>query len=387
MDQALKAGKISAIANVFLTAIKALVGFAVNSTALIADALHSLVDVAGSILVWLGIRIAQKPPDKLYPYGRFKAESLAELGVGLIVILTSLTIVYEAVVELINKSFPEFELYALVVALASAFTNEILARYKIRVGVKTKTTSLIAEGKHSRTDALSSLSVAVGFLLVKFGYWWADALVAIPISVLILQVGVKITKNAVDVLMDKVDEAMGILIRREVEEIDGVEGVEFIAVRGSQRAKIVEIHVKVKSSLPSEAVEMILKRIEGIKDKIPEVVHVIPVVKFYRDVRVVAVPVDANGNYVGDFNAEYFELIDLKTESKRRIENVYRNAERMKGYLIASLLSENDVDLVAVKRIGEGAKVHLRNKGIDFMIVDGADVDDVLKVVKSKIGQ
>ncbi len=385
MNDAVRAGKVSAVANVFLTIFKALAGVAVNSTALIADALHSLIDVIGSVLVWIGIKVAQKPPNKLYPYGRFKAESLAELGVGLIIIFTSLTIAYEAVEELISGTSPKFEFYALAVALISALVNEGLARYKIRVGVKTRSTSLVAEGKHSRTDAISSLSVFIGFLLVRMGYWWADALVAIVISVLILQVGFKIVKNAIDVLMDKVDVTTSLLIRREVEDIEGVEGVDFIAVRGTQKAKIVEVHVKVKSNLPHEDVERILKRVEGIKDKIPGVIHVVPVLKFYKEVRVVALPVDKDNNYVGDLSAEYFYIVDLRSGEKKIVENVYRDAEKRRGYLISGLLEKNNVDLVVVKKIGEGAKAHLRSRGIDYMIIDGKSVEEVLEKVKSKL--
>ncbi len=363
-DEAEKAGKISVVANVFLTILKGVAGYLSGSTALIADALHSLVDVIASALVWVGIRIAERPPDEAHPYGHFKAESLAELGVGIIIIVTSLTILYDAVNELIAGRSPEFELYALAVAIVSAVSNEILARYKISVGVRTKSSSLIAEGKHSRTDVLSSLAVMIGFLLIYAGYWWGDAVVAMMISVLIAQTGGDILKNAIDVLMDKVDFELSVRIRKYVEGIEGIRSVDFVAVRGTWRIKIAEIHFTVSSELDADGIEDVLRKVEGVKEIFPEIVRVVPVVRISKDVRRIAIPVDEGGKYVGDLNARYFEIVDLKTGKRWRIKNEFWDAKKMKGYLIADLLSRNRVDAVVVKKIGEGAKNHLKSRGI-----------------------
>jgi len=126
MDEALRAGKVSAIANVILTVFKVVAGIFANSTALIADGIHSLVDVLGSVLVWLGINVAERPADVSHPYGHFKAESLAEMAVGLIIILSSLLILHESVLSLVNESVPNFESYAIAVALFSALQTRSL---------------------------------------------------------------------------------------------------------------------------------------------------------------------------------------------------------------------------------------------------------------------
>ncbi len=385
MDEAIKAGKISVIANVILTIAKGFAGILASSTALIADALHSLVDILGSALVWIGIKIAQKPPDESHPYGHFKAESLAELGVGLIIVFTSLSILVEAVNNLIAGLKPSFELYALAVALTSAVINEALARYKISVGIKTKSSSLIAEGKHSRTDMISSLSVVLGFILVYFGYWWADAVVAIAISILILQMGGEILKNAIDVLMDKVDEELSVRIRRIIEGIEGIKSVDFVAVRGTWRSKIVEVHFTVSSEVGVEQINEIIRRIEGLKDSFSEIVRIIPVVKISEEIRRIAIPVDENDNYVGDLNARFFKIIDLKSEKSWKIQNEFWNAQKMKGYLIAELLSKNKVDAIVVRRIGEGAKNHLKSKGIIIKFAEDIEnLENLIAQIKSE---
>ncbi len=381
MDEAIRAGKISVIANVVLTVVKGLAGVFAGSTALIADAFHSLVDVLGSALVWIGIKIAQKPPDRAHPYGHFKAESLAELGVGLVIIFTSLSILIEAVNSLISGVKPSFEVYALIVALSSAMINEVLARYKIAVGIRTKSSSLIAEGKHSRTDVISSLSVVLGFILVYFGYWWADAVVAIAISILILQMGGGILKNAIDVLMDKADEELSMKIGKIIEGIEGIKSVDFVAVRGTWRSKIVEIHFTVGPEIGAEQIDEIIRKIESLKDSFSEIVRIIPVVKISKEIRRIAIPVDENDNYIGDLNAKFFRIVDLKTKKSWKIQNEFWNAQKMKGYLIAELLSKNKVDVIVVRRIGEGAKNHLRSKGIAIRFVERLDnLEDVTKI-------
>ncbi len=365
MDEAVKAGKISVVANIILTFLKGAAGLLSGSTALIADSIHSLVDVIGSALVWIGIKVSQKPPDEEHPYGHFKAESLAELAVGSIIIITSIAIALDAVNAIILKEGPKFEVYALLVAIISTLVNELLARYKISVGKREKSSSLIAEGKHSRTDVISSAAVALGLVLVYFGYWWADPVIALAISVLILQIGVGIVKGAVDVLMDKIDEDFSIRVRRFIEGIEGVKSVDFVAVRGTWRCKIAEVHVTIRDE---SMLEEVVKRIERIKEIFPEITRVIPVVKVSREVRKIAVPVNEEGVYIGDLNADYFLILDRRTGERLLVKNEFKDSKRMKGYLIANLLSRYGVDEILVRRIGEGAKNHLRSKGISVRI-------------------
>ena len=388
VDEAIKAGKISVLANVILTIVKGVAGVAANSTALIADAMHSMIDILSSALVWIGIKIADRPPDKEHPYGHFKAESLAELGVGAVIIATALLIMYDAVNELISGKAPEFEYYALAAALFSAIVNEGLARYKIHVGMKTKSSSLIAEGKHSRTDVIASLAVVAGFILVYFGYWWADAVVAMAISVLIMQIGGEILKNAVDVLMDRVDAETAFKITSYVEGIRGIEKVDFVGVRGTWRNKIVEVHFTVSPGTSAEEIETIIKRIEDIKKEMPEIRTVIPVVRVSRRVRKVAIPVDEDGYYTGDLNAPYFEIFDLKKGSRVKIVNEHSRAERRKGYLIAEMLKHAGVDCVVLSRVGEGARSHFKNMGIVVKQIEfreGMKGEDVLKLVEKEV--
>ncbi len=379
--KAVKVSKISALANTILAVLKGGAGIAVNSTALIADSLHSLIDVLAAIFVWIGIKIASKPPDEIHPYGHFKAESLAELFVGATIIVTSLWIIYEAVLGLIGMRKPDFEFYAVAAALISAAVNEWLARYKIRVGIETRSTSLIAEGKHSRVDVLSSLAVVVGFFLVLLGYWWADSVVAISISVLIFQIGVSVVKNAVDVLMDRVDEELALAVERIVENVEGVESVDMIATRGTWKGRIVEVHFRVMPGMSAETISALEKEIvQNLTSSVSGVVSVIPVVRVTES-PLAAIPVDENGNYTGDFDSPYYMIVDLRTGKMEKVPNPHHRAEKKKGYLIASFLADLKIGTVVCGKIGEGAKAHLRSRGINVRIIPAKTLDEVLAEV------
>ncbi len=389
VESALKVSKVSAIVNLLFTIFKGAAGVSVGSTALIADAIHSLIDVIGSVFVWAGIRVSEKPADKTHPYGHFKAESLAEMAVGIIILLTSFYIIYEALNELIGLNSPIFEYYALAVAAISAIGNEFLARYKISVGRRSKSSALIAEGRHSRVDVLASFSVFMGLIFVRLGYWWADGLIAIIISVIIMQMGLEILKNSTDVLMDRVDEQLSFQISEIVEKIDGVDRVDMIAPRGTWRAKIIEVHFLVKPGISSDIIDLIQREIEErIRSSFPEVVSVIPVVKILKEKVVLAIPSDERGIKTReDFNSEYFTIVEIGNENGgyekiiKVVRNPYAHAEKKKGFLISELLEKNDVTAVIAKKIGEGAKAHLRSKGISVLRLEDDDVDEVIKKV------
>jgi len=380
MSYAIRVAKISALFNLTFSALKGIAGVSVGSVALVADALHSLVDVLGSVFVWIGLKIAEKPADTEHPYGHYKAESLAELSVGLIIIFTSILILKEAVETLISQNYPSFEYYAAVVAALSAGGNEVLARYKISAGRKTKSSALVAEGKHSRADVFGSIAVLLGLFFVEFGYWWADSIIAVLISFLIIQMGAGIVKNSIGVLMDRTDEDLALRVKEILKDINGVASIDFIAARGTWRNRIVEVHYSI-FPWAAELIDTIQEEM-GKKLSALEVSKVVPVVRIAKSKPVVAVAANAKNLDAdcGDLDSPYFAVFHKKEPVF--IENPYSMAERRKGPLIAELLAKKGVNILVVKKIGEGALTHMRARGI--AVVTKCDrVSNAFKDVKA----
>ncbi|MFO7967511.1 MAG: cation diffusion facilitator family transporter [Archaeoglobaceae archaeon] len=383
MDEALKAGKVSVIFNIIFSVLKGVAGVLVGSIALIADALHSLVDVFGSALVWVGIKLSSRPADSRYPYGYFKAESLAEAGVAIIILLSSVLIIKEGVEGLIDFSFPEIRLFAVFIALLSTGGNELLARYKISVGKRTRSTALIAEGKHSRADVLSSFSVFVGFIFVELGYWWADPLVALLISGFIIKMGLEILKSSTDTLMDRTNKDMAQNISQTVESIEGIDKVKMVATRGTWRSKIIEVQFSIKPWVTSELINQIQNKVDsGIKSNYQEVISVVPVIYTARGTNKNKIAIPSEGdNYTGDFGeSKEYTIVDLDGEatSTKIIENPHLKAEKRKGYLVAKMLENEGVDTIVVNKIGEGGKAHLHDRGISIENLTGNTVQEII---------
>src|SRR5699024_772222 len=164
-----KATWIGIIVNIFLAILKAVGGILSGSRALIADALHSASDIAGSIVVLLAVKISNKPPDAEHPYGHGKAENIASIIVALLLILVGIEITLSSAKVFFGDIPAAPGKLALVILAASILIKEILFQYKIRLGKKYKRTALVSEAWHHRSDALSSLAALTGVGLALIG--------------------------------------------------------------------------------------------------------------------------------------------------------------------------------------------------------------------------
>jgi len=185
--------------------------------------------------------------------------------------------------------------------------------------------------------------------------------------------------------MDKVDLEMIVKIRQIVERVEGVEGVEFVGVRGTWKAKIVEVQISVNPGMSAETIDVIEKEIEErVRQMIPEVVRILVVTKVKRPL-VVAIPEDGYGSYTGDIDSPYFTIANLSKGESYRVENPHYGVERRKGFLVAEFLSNHNVNVLIVNRIGEGAKSHFKSRGIVVRFEEGRSVEEIISLLKKDV--
>ncbi len=201
---------ISVLANLVLALLKAGLGSAIKSSALVAEGLHSGIDVVSSVIVFLGIKVAKREPTKKHPYGWARAEVLAGLGVTVFLGLAGIGIIREAIEKILsNEHAATITLFPLLLMLIAVITNEVLARFKIKVGKEQESLALVADGKHSRVDVLSSGAVLIGLVLTRF-FPIADSLTAFGVGIYILYetfiLGKEISENLLDVADLEVEE-------------------------------------------------------------------------------------------------------------------------------------------------------------------------------------
>ncbi len=178
-----------------------------GSVALLSDALHNLSDVSTSLVVFAGFRISKRPPSRRYPYGYDRAEDLAGLGVALVIWASAAFAGYESVRKLLGEGHTRNVYLGMVGAVLGIVGNQVVARYKLAVGRRINSATLIADAKHSWLDALSSAGALVGLILVALGYRWGDPVAGFAVTLFILHVGWEVTSELVHHLMDGVDEA------------------------------------------------------------------------------------------------------------------------------------------------------------------------------------
>ena len=243
------AAVVSIVGNIFLSLVKFAAGIIGNSSAMIADAVHSASDVATSVAVYIGMKIAAKPADKDHPWGHGKAEAIAAKVVAIVLILVGLEIGYEAVINIKEANFSEVKPIALWAAVISIVLKELNYQYAWRLGKKLDSVSLKADAWHHRSDAISSVAAFIGIAFTIYGgakWHFMDHLAALVVAVMITYVGAKFFREAAADLMDhNIPEAALKEIRDNLRKTAGVLGVELLSARKSGLGILVDVHIEV----------------------------------------------------------------------------------------------------------------------------------------------
>jgi len=267
--------------NILVALAKGIFGLIAGSMSMVADAIHSSFDSASNIIGIAATHVADRPPDSDHQYGHAKVESLATLIVGGMLLLTAYWVISEGVVRLTAGGAPTITAITVGVMVATLIINISVAWYERRMGEELKSSFLIADSEHTRSDVYVSLSVLAGFAAVKAGYPAADPLIALVIGVLIGRMGMSIIRQAGMVLTDAATVNCEDIVRKSVPSIPGVRGYHRFRCRGGPGELFADIHVTVDPEMSvlhsheiARAVEAVLKeRVPGMKEVI---VHIEP---------------------------------------------------------------------------------------------------------------
>ena len=202
-----KAGIYGIIGNIILLIIKAIVGFASRSQAMIADSINSAGDIFASLMTFIGNKIASVPNDDDHNFGHGKAEYIFSMFIGISMILVSAKLLYDSVITLVNGSQLQFSWFLLLVCIITIITKLILFIYTKKAFKKYKNILLEANMKDHRNDCVVTTFTLISALLTLFNIYWFDSVVGIGISIWICYTGITIFMESYNVLMDiSVDE-------------------------------------------------------------------------------------------------------------------------------------------------------------------------------------
>jgi cation diffusion facilitator family transporter len=245
-----------------------------GSVALLGDALHNLSDVSTSAVVFTGFWISRRPATARYPYGYERAEDLSGLGVALVIWISAVFAGYESVHKLLSEAPTNHPGIGMAGAALGIIGNQLVARYKFRVGHRIRSATLIADAKHSWLDAISSLGALAGLALVAAGYRWGDPVAGFAVTLFICHVGIEVTRDLLHRLMDGVDPDDLETARAAASTVDGVRSAD-VRARWMGRTLSIEVETYLDDGLDLAAADRINTRVEdSVRAAIPATGHV-----------------------------------------------------------------------------------------------------------------
>ena len=274
---------VGSVVNLLLVVFKFVAGLLGSSSAMIADAVHSLSDFVTDIVVIVFVNISGKPEDEDHRYGHGKYETLATVIIALALFAVGVGILVDGVKDgaaVVNGAvLPAPSMIALIAAALSIVAKELLYRYTAHVGRKLDSQAVVANGWHHRSDAFSSIGVLVGIggaMLLGEKWRVLDPLAAIVVSAFIIKVAVDLIKPCLDELLER---SLPAEVEQEIEQIilseEGVTSPHHLRTRRIGNRYAIEVHIRMDGNLTLSEAHRITTAVEQkLKSRYGSATHV-----------------------------------------------------------------------------------------------------------------
>jgi cation diffusion facilitator family transporter len=280
--------------NIALTVVQVAAGFLAHSQSLIADGMHSLSDLVCDFLVLVASHHSKNPADEGHPYGHGRVETAASFVLGAILAITGGAIMTAAAMKLENiQNLTPVAPLALWVAGVAILAKEALFRYMLHTGERLRSPMLIANAWHARSDAASSLVVAIGIGGNLLGFIYADSVAAIVVGFMIVRMGIVFAWEAFQELIDaglSIEEVDS--IRQTIIDTPGVKNLHELRTRRMAHRALVDAHILVDPRISVSEGHSIAERARS------------RVLKVHSEVSDVLVHIDPEDDIEHDSNAQ-----------------------------------------------------------------------------------
>jgi cation diffusion facilitator family transporter len=241
----------SVVVNFFLVIFQIVVGFFSKSSGLIADGFHTLADMFSDLIVLITSKKSLNPPDDDHNYGHHRYENAVGLFLGVLLLFVGCAMIWSAGKKLENSDqIVAVHVTALYASIICLVVKELLFRYLLNVAKRAKSSLLMANAWHARSDAASSLIVAIGIIFNLLGYHSFDLIAAIIVGVMILKMGWTFSYEAIQALTDKAADTDEVeKIKKIILETPGVINVHDLRTRKVGDSIIADVHIEVKGTL------------------------------------------------------------------------------------------------------------------------------------------
>lgn len=242
---------VSVAVNIGLTLAQVVAGMVTHSQGLIADGIHSLSDLVADFVVLLAVHHSQKAPDEDHHYGHQRYENAASLVLGALLLSVGIGMVWSAAHKLQTpEDIPTVHLTALWVALGALAAKEILFRYMLAVAERVRSSMLVANAWHARSDAASSLVVSIGIGGNLLGYPLLDPIAALIVGFMVARMGWSFSWDALHDLTDRAATEEQIAgIESDIRATPGVLGFHELRTRKTGDMILVDVHLEIDGNL------------------------------------------------------------------------------------------------------------------------------------------
>lgn len=265
-------------ANALLSALKLFAGVFSHSGALISDAVHSLSDVLSTVVVMVGIKLANRKSDKEHQYGHERFECVAAILLSIMLAITGALIGWAGIQTILSGNYDTLAVpgvLALVVAIISIVSKEAMYWYTRAAAKKINSGALKADAWHHRSDALSSVGAFIGILGARVAFPVLDPIASIVICAFILKVAVDIFRDAIGKMTDKAcDDEVVDEMRKVISENKSVMGVDLLKTRIFGDKIYVDVEISADSNLVLSDAHAVAHQVhDAIEEHFPKVKH------------------------------------------------------------------------------------------------------------------
>lgn len=227
----IRATKVSLIALGITAAIQAVIVVFSGSVALLSDTLHNLTDALTAIPLWIAFALGRRQATRRYTYGFNRAEDVAGLLIVLAIGASAILVIWESIRRFIEPRLIDHIPWVIAAGIVGALGNEVVARYRTRVGRSIGSEALITDGRHARSDALTSLAVVVAGVGAAYGAAWVDPAVGLVVAGAILLLFARSARRMTRRILDGIDPAIVDEAEGVIRKVPGVHDVADLRVR------------------------------------------------------------------------------------------------------------------------------------------------------------
>jgi cation diffusion facilitator family transporter len=377
-----RATLVSAGISMTLAVIKGIAGILSGSVAIITSALDSIADIVGMLTSWFGFRISQRKPDGMFPYGYYKAESIATLFVSFLILYAACSLLLQGYSRLFVPPTISMPSVGLTVAFVSIFISFGLSRYLLRMGKRINSQLLIVNSRERLGDVAATAAVFIAVAMSYLNVPYIEGIVAIIISLLILRLGIFSLKDAVFALMDvspsreKKRRAADII--RKTKDVLEFENLRF---RKAGPFLFGGVTIKMEEFANVDRAHEIADEIEkGVKKELSEVVSFTIHVEPERgEKHRLVIPVRSDKGMrsavTGRFGrANYFLFVDVDKNTVKRfysLKNPFGKRSKRSGLSAARFIIKEGGNVLVASKIGEIAFHTLRDHLVHIYEAEG----------------